>query len=246
MARRGGGKGLFKKIAGWFREPKKPATAPPPVISAPRPQTPPGRTVETGPPPPRVDPNPPPRPRTGNRYGGKEKPMEDHYKYETRLNEPPFVGKQVTRLNDTKLEKRRVYIDKDGRMRYAKDGTLFDTSKATKVHKGDEGRAIFVMDRHGNVYASNYQAEGEFHHSTLTNGRPVAAAGELFVKDGRIIKITDNSGHYRPGTQQTVNMWEELKIHGLGDTPLHMQGAGGMKIPPKELAKLKNELEMTP
>jgi len=54
------------------------------------------------------------------------------------------------------------------------------------------------MDADGTFYASMEQAVGEFHHSSLVAGDPVAAAGELDVGQGVLEALSDKSGHYRP------------------------------------------------
>ena len=71
------------------------------------------------------------------------------------------------------------------------------------------------MDEYGNIYASKYQAPGEFHHSTLVAGGPVAGAGELHVEDGRLIRVTDNSGHYTPTRQMTWRVASTLAEQGV-------------------------------
>jgi hypothetical protein len=58
------------------------------------------------------------------------------------------------------------------------------------------------MNEDGNLYASNHQEIGLFHHSTLGNSQPVAAAGEVHVINGQIEHVTAASGHYRPSPQQ--------------------------------------------
>jgi hypothetical protein len=82
---------------------------------------------------------------------------------------------------------------KDGKI-YDANGRLFDTSTASTAHSGG-GNAIFVMDANGNTFASKTQIVGEFHHSSLAAGQPVAAAGELRVEQGVLKAITDKSGH---------------------------------------------------
>ena len=78
---------------------------------------------------------------------------------------PRFVGENVPRnsiwggagVKYLADEERGAYqlLVKDGKI-YDADGNLFDTWGAMTVHSG-QGRAIFVMDESGNLYASNYQ-----------------------------------------------------------------------------------------
>src|ERR1700730_1917283 len=90
------------------------------------------------------------------------------------------------------------------------NGSLFDTTGAETLHSGP-GRAIFVMDASGNFYASMDQKPGEFHHSSLVAGGPVAAAGELEVGRGGLKTISDKSGHYRPRLRYTEQAIAQLK-----------------------------------
>jgi hypothetical protein len=91
---------------------------------------------------------------------------------------------------------------------------------AMTEHSRDGGRAIFVMDEQGNLYASTYQRIGDFHHSTLADGRKVAPAGEIAVTEGKIQHVTSASGHYHPGMREMQNLADELTRNGLHDVPI--------------------------
>jgi hypothetical protein len=54
------------------------------------------------------------------------------------------------------------------------------------------------MDAAGELYASFEAERDRLHHSSLLAGAPVACAGELLVFDGRLLLISNQSGHYRP------------------------------------------------
>jgi hypothetical protein len=96
----------------------------------------------------------------------------------------------------------------------------FDTRAGTTPWF-EGGRAIFVMDRDGNIFASNHAEAGSFHHSTLGNGGPVAAAGELRVENGRLIYVTAASGHYRPTAAHMAQLRDLLESHGLDNVPIY-------------------------
>jgi len=122
----------------------------------------------------------------------------------------------VRYLDDAGREQHRLFVDADGNLRRASDNSLFDTSTANTVWGGDDGgRAIFVMDRDGNLYASNYQARGDFHHSSMLAGGEVAGAGEIRVDNGKIVDMTDKSGHYQPPADLNDNALDELRRQGL-------------------------------
>ncbi|MEJ2856865.1 MULTISPECIES: hypothetical protein [unclassified Saccharothrix] len=195
MARRGGGAGIFKPILNWLRKGKRTGGGP---GGPPRPNRAPGT----------------PGPHTTPRYN-RQKPMLDKYKHETDPNHPanPFPGRSVRRLNDAEREAHRVFIDGQGNLRRARDGSLYDTQQGTSAWGG--GRAIFVMDGRGNIYASNHHAPGQFHHSSLAGGHPVAAAGELSVSNGRVQYATAASGHYQPGPEHMANLAQEFGRNGI-------------------------------
>jgi hypothetical protein len=120
----------------------------------------------------------------------------------------------VTYLDDTAREAYRITIH-DGLV-YDSRGQLFDTSNGVSAFgPGHEGRAIFVMDEHGNLYASTFQQFRRFHHSSLLAGGEVAGAGELVVRDGRIELLTDQSGHYMPGRARTLQVLDQLASQGV-------------------------------
>jgi hypothetical protein len=70
-------------------------------------------------------------------------------------------------------------------------GNLFDTAAAPG------GRAIFVMDRFGDIYAyPGPSIPGRLHHSSLLAGEPVAMAGDMKATGGRITDLSRETGHY--------------------------------------------------
>lgn len=157
-----------------------------------------------------------PGPHTTPRYDNL-KPMLK--KYENEHLPGGHFPTAVRRLSPEELEQHRVFFDGNGVLRSARNGEPFDTSSAQTVFSGN-GQAIFVMDRNGNLYASNYQKVGDFHHSTLGNGQPVAAAGELVVKDGMVQHATARSGHYQPEVSHMANLDAEFKRNGLNGVPI--------------------------
>jgi hypothetical protein len=82
-----------------------------------------------------------------------------------------------------------------------------------------QGRAIFVMDGNGNLYASMDQEVGRIHHTSLLAGQPVVGAGELEVRDGRVVAMTDASGHYRPEPEHNDRVLQSLRDQGLQTDP---------------------------
>ena len=106
----------------------------------------------------------------------------------------------------------RVRI-RDGLL-YGADGAPFDTRDAY-THWSGRGRAIFVMHGDGAIYCAPEHRVGEFHHSSLGQGKPVAGAGELEAREGRLLAITDHSSHYCPPRRFTEQVLAELAAGGV-------------------------------
>src|SRR5206468_5809204 len=120
-----------------------------------------------------------------------------------------FFPDTVKYLTAEEREAQRVFVDGNGALRWAKDNSLLDTSAAATAHSGG-GRAIFVMDGHGNLYVSLDQQVGYLHHSSLLAGSDVVGAGEVEVRGGKLVAMTDASGHYRPLAEMNDRVLREL------------------------------------
>ncbi len=146
--------------------------------------------------------------------------------YEMQPLGADYVGEHLP--NNSVFGTQVTYLDEAGRQPYHLEvrngllydatGNLFDTTRARSAHTG-AGTAIFVMDAQGNFYSTMVHAVGEFHHSSFLAGQPVAAAGEMVVTNGRIVRITNRSGHYRPPgrlVDQAVARLEQLGVDVSG------------------------------
>jgi len=71
------------------------------------------------------------------------------------------------------------------------------------------------MNAQGELYSSTFQEARYMHHSSLSGGQPVAAAGELVVENGRVVGITNRSGHYKPEPKMTGQLLTSLREMGL-------------------------------
>ena len=139
-----------------------------------------------------------------------------------------YIGEETGSVFGTKVQ----YLDEEARRAYQlqfrngkvydSNGNLFDTSDASSVFGGGGGRAIFVMDEAGNVYASKVQSVGKFHHSSFLSGRPVASAGEITVENGVIREITRRSGHYQPTAKQLNQFVSQLFDEGINTGPINI------------------------
>lgn len=168
------------------------------------------------------DPIPPPR------SGGElptDAPLGSHYigENDPNLPHPPRAfPTPVHYMDDAEREAHRLIVGADGKLYKASDGTPFDTSSATTAWSG-QGRAIFVMDGSGNLYATTRQEVGHIHHSSLLGGQPVAGAGEIEVRNGSLVAMTDQSGHYRPNAATNDRALQNLRDQGLATDPNFQQ-----------------------
>ncbi|UGT65086.1 hypothetical protein LTT61_22500 [Nocardia asteroides] len=181
-------------------------------------------------------PRPPtaPRPESRRAVIEPERPSEDAIDGTPFRASPPFEGRRMNSAFHGENEPGNPiwtsppsavrYLDAEERSRLRLtvrngllvdvDGNPFDT-RAGSTHWGGQGRAIFVMDLDGNLYASNTHGRGLFHHSSFLAGGAVAAAGELRVVDGRLHLLTDSSGHYRPERGHTLQAISRLRALGI-------------------------------
>jgi hypothetical protein len=163
------------------------------------------------------DPVPPPR-------SGDDLPTDAtlgrHYEGENDPNNPDraFYPDTVHYMTPEEREAHRLFVDGDGNLRSAADGSLYDTSTGVTAWSGS-GRAIFVMDGSGNVYATLDQQVGHIHHSSLLGGQPVVGAGEIEVRDGQLVAMTDQSGHYRPEGYMNDQVLRSLRDQGVVTDP---------------------------
>ena len=108
----------------------------------------------------------------------------------------------------------RVFV-RDGLLCSAEDGGLIDTRAGVCLSTDSIGRAIFVMDAHGNIYATTREDVAHLRHSSLLAGQPVAAAGEMVVRDGRLLALTGRCPQYDIGPDNLNRVLQQLREDGL-------------------------------
>lgn len=82
---------------------------------------------------------------------------------------------------------------------------------------------IFSIDPNGRFFIrheKNYLIGTSYYHSTLTAGGPVILAGHAVIKEGKLVHITNGSGHYKPNTRAVYKTLIYLQALGvdLSDT----------------------------
>jgi len=94
-------------------------------------------------------------------------------------------------FDSTELEAHRVVAGPNGSLVYAQSGDFVHS-----VPNADgEIDLMYVMDRHGNLYATDTELL-RVHHSSLAGGDYPAGAGMLDAQDGSVRVLDEDSGHY--------------------------------------------------
>ncbi|KAF9111805.1 hypothetical protein BGX27_004409 [Mortierella sp. AM989] len=89
--------------------------------------------------------------------------------------------------------------------------------EATRLEKKrirNKAKFIYVTDPRGTLYVAQ-KVKGKFHHSSFLGGGSVCAAGGIVINNGKLLKITPNSGHYRPGQLHFDKLLKNLKDMGI-------------------------------
>ncbi|WP_214407021.1 hypothetical protein [Pseudonocardia lacus] len=151
------------------------------------------------------------------------KELETAYRYENDPSHPNAAfGGRVEYFTPEVLEAHRVVVI-DGKLHWAHDGSPLDTSNASTVHSAGQPRAMFVMDRNGNLYVSPEQIVGQLHHSSFLGGGPVAGAGEISVVNGVPQIMSRKSGHYRPLPEHQRTVADVLREQGLDTSGINFE-----------------------
>ncbi len=100
-----------------------------------------------------------------------------------------FIPRKTKYLKSDKMRKKfQVEI---------RDGKLYD-SQGRALNSSDEMPGIYVIDKNGVLYHYAEPDAGRFHHSTFLAGDDVLSAGQIRVRDGEIVLLGNESGHYKP------------------------------------------------
>jgi len=174
---------------------------------------------------------------------GKKRKDESQEAYERRIASGHFVTRT---FNEEERAAARTSTDEQGRLRDA-EGNLVSGKKmytmdarTGELNVGDEGYGIRDLDAEGNPVgdlhggfsgiqqdiraaerSGGQQRVEAMHHSTLAGGGDVASAGFIKTKDGKVGKITNSSGHYKPRFEHLLQAVEHLmKTGAMLDTQI--------------------------
>ncbi|CAB4429466.1 unnamed protein product [Rhizophagus irregularis] len=80
---------------------------------------------------------------------------------------------------------------------------------------------IYVTDCSGKFYVGQ-KKKGHFHHSSFLAGGAICAAGGIKVREGKLLEINPNSGHYKPAQHHFKALVERLVGEGIDITMFSM------------------------
>ena len=72
-----------------------------------------------------------------------------------------------------------------------------DLGVFSHVSKNSDAKGIYVWQEDGTLVVAT-KVRGVLQHTSLSHGCPVLMAGGICIEDGRLLKVTSHSGHYRP------------------------------------------------
>lgn len=118
------------------------------------------------------------------------------------------------KFNYLNMEKRLDYLItfKNGQLYYHKSDTPADSG----IVRGELGRFPYAIDTSERLYVLNEGDIGiKYNHSSILSGAPVICAGEIAIEQGRLKFIDNNSGHYKPGTDNLYDAVMILHYNGV-------------------------------
>lgn len=89
------------------------------------------------------------------------------------------------------------------------DEKPFDSSNFFTFHSGD-GYAIFMLGLDREIYVNKHISH-KLHHSSEFAGKEILSGGEIVASDGKILRISNKSGHYAPAPKDLLEMLAVLK-----------------------------------
>lgn len=101
---------------------------------------------------------------------------------------------------------------------YGKTGSLSDHNMLQA--QALNGKFIFVLTESGTLLLRNepsgvQRRMDEFTHANFTGGQNVKAAGQIFLRMGKVIRMDNESGHYKPRGETLGHLLKKLNREGV-------------------------------
>lgn len=109
------------------------------------------------------------------------------------------------------------------------EGTVFDSSRSIAHNK--PGYVAFTLNTNGALSVFEHlsgqvdQSGKRLAHSSMNAGAPVLCAGEMEIKQGKLIRMNTYSGHYQPSLYSVARFLEYLSDRGvdISETKVYLQ-----------------------
>ncbi len=113
---------------------------------------------------------------------------------------------QIIYLNEHQRQNILVSKNESGDLIYPKNGKILPDGKYLYVL--DKNNQLYVADEKNSFFIERNQF---FQHTSILNGGHIACAGELYIKNGKIVSMNNGSGHYLPTAGQLFQAIAALK-----------------------------------
>jgi hypothetical protein len=110
----------------------------------------------------------------------------------------------------TPMQREGYRITFRGGMAYDANGGVLHTGSLVSSSAG-RGWAIYVVGFDGQFYWGEHNVN-IFHHSSFFAGAPVLAGGEIAINAGRVVGVTNKTGHYKAGSQELSTVLQNLTL----------------------------------
>lgn len=175
----------------------------------------------------------------------KNKELLDVNKNSKKKDRGETTGKKTIFLTDLEREQYRVAI-REGQ--FVQHRAPFSTSDS--ISHGKKGFSAFTLNVHGelSVFPHIDHDTTGIAHSSMNRGKPVVSAGEVKIENGKLISITDHSGHYRPTAYSLYRALDYFRKQGVdvSDVKVYMMPDPSKKMDVKtQIEKFKGPPDKT-
>ncbi len=121
------------------------------------------------------------------------------------------------------------------RVRLSAEGLFVDSLGRKMNSRFDEeflnfDESLLVVDAKNRWFVLPFEERGRYHHSSLLAGASVRFAGMVAFLDGRVRRISDTSGHYRPESWRILWLLRDLRRRGADLSQIEVSGRGASEL----------------